>query len=126
MVDASPVLTARLRELLELREQALGDAIAAEIGDGAGGAGEPSGGAGGSGEPGGGAGGGGDVMSRVVAAQLASVHRVLYAEATRRSLAGQPRQDIVAVLGMEAERAFDLLEPSLGRYQVRTAAADAG
>jgi AcrR family transcriptional regulator len=116
MVDASPVLTARLRELLELREQALGDAIAAEIGDGAGRAGEPDGGAG----------GGGDVMSRMVAAQLASVHRVLYAEATRRSLAGQPRQDIVAVLAVEAERAFDLLEPSLGRYQVRTAAADAG
>jgi AcrR family transcriptional regulator len=151
MVDASPVLTARLRELLELREQALGDAIAAELGDRAGGAGksgggavggaggggepggeagEPGGGAGGGGEPGGrdggAAGGGGGVMCRMVAAQLASVHRVLYAEATRRSLAGQPREDIVAVLGVEAERAFDLLEPSLGRYQVRTAAADAG
>jgi AcrR family transcriptional regulator len=130
MVDASPVLTARLRELLELREQALGDAIAAEIGDGAGRAGEPDGGAGAGGEPdggaGGAAGGGGDVMSRMVAAQLASVHRVLYAEATRRSLTGQPRQDIVAVLAVEAERAFDLLEPSLGRYQVRTAAADKG
>jgi AcrR family transcriptional regulator len=111
MVDASPVLTARLRELLELREQALGDAIVAEVGGGAGT---------GSGV------GGGAVMGRMMAAQLASVHRVLYAEATRRSLAGQPRQDIMAVLAVEAERAFDLLEPSLGRYQVRTTAAEAG
>jgi hypothetical protein len=50
---------------------------------------------------------------------LASVHRVLAAEATRRSLAGQPREEICAVLAEAATRAFDLLEPSLGHYGVR-------
>jgi AcrR family transcriptional regulator len=94
MIEASPVLTGRGREMLDQREQALGDAIAAETGV--------------------------DVpQQRVVAALLASVHRVLYAEGWRRSLAGQPRAEIIAVLAAEAERAFDRLEPSLGDYCVR-------
>ncbi len=46
---------------------------------------------------------------------LASVHRVLSAEASERSLAGQPREEICAMLA----RAFDLLEPSLGSYGIR-------
>ena len=49
------------------------------------------------------------------------VHRVLSAEATRRSLAGQPCEEILAVLAAEANAAFDLLEPSLGRYLIRPA-----
>jgi hypothetical protein len=54
-----------------------------------------------------------------VAALLASVHRVLYAEASRRSLAGEPRVEICAALAAESARAFDVLEPSLGSYGVR-------
>jgi hypothetical protein len=61
----------------------------------------------------------GSPVRRLVAALLASVHRVLSAEASRRSLAGQPRQEICAVLADEAARAFDLLEPSLGGYGIR-------
>jgi AcrR family transcriptional regulator len=94
MVDSSPVLQARLREILDQRERALADAIAAETGSD-------------------------DVLVRVAAAALASVHRVLYAEASRRSLAGEPRDEIAGVLGAAAERAFDLLEPSFGDYRRR-------
>jgi AcrR family transcriptional regulator len=94
MVQNSPVLTSRGREIADLREQALGDAIAAETGVD-------------------------DVQHRIVAAQLASVHRVLFAEGARRSLAGQPREEICQVLAAAGRQAFDLLEPSLGGYGVR-------
>jgi AcrR family transcriptional regulator len=94
MILGSPALIARVREMLDQREQALGDAIAAETGtDGP--------------------------RQRLVAALLASVLRVLSAEASRRSLAGQPPEEICAVLAEEATRAFDLLEPSLGGYGIR-------
>ena len=53
-----------------------------------------------------------------MAALLASVPRVLAAEASQRSLAGQPREQICAVLAEAATRAFDLLEPSLGSYGI--------
>ncbi len=96
MVDDSPVLQTRLREILDQRERALADAIVAEAGIE-------------------------DTLARVVAAELASVHRVLYAEASRRSLAGESREEIQAVLAATADRAFDLLEPSLGSYGVREA-----
>jgi AcrR family transcriptional regulator len=94
MIEASPVLTSRGLEMLDQRERALGDAIAAETGVE-------------------------DPQQRIVAALLATVHRVLYAEGWRRSLAGQPRAEIVAYLAAEAERAFDRLEPALGDYGVR-------
>ena len=94
MILSSPVLLSRAREMLDQRERALGDAIAAETGTD-------------------------DPQLRLVAALLASVHRVLAAEATRRSLAGQPRKEICAVLADAAIRAFDLLEPSLGSYGIR-------
>ena len=94
MVRSSHVLTGRCREIADLREQALGDTIAAETGAD-------------------------DPQQRIVAAQLASVHRVLFAEGTRRILAGQPRDEICQVLAAAARRAFDLLEPSLGGYGVR-------
>jgi AcrR family transcriptional regulator len=94
MILGSPVLVSRVREMLDRREQLLGDAIAAETGtDGP--------------------------EQRLVAVLLASVHRVLAAEASRRSLAGQPREQICAVLADAATRAFDLLEPSLGSYGIR-------
>jgi AcrR family transcriptional regulator len=94
MIETSPALTSRGLEMIYQREQALGDAIAAETGvDG--------------------------LQVRLVAALLASVHRVLYEEASRRSLAGEPRPEICAALAAEATRAFDLLEPSLGDYGIR-------
>jgi len=67
----SPALVSRAREMLERRERALGDAIAAETGTD-------------------------NPQQRLVAALLASVHRVLAAEATQRSLAGQPHEKICA------------------------------
>jgi AcrR family transcriptional regulator len=94
MIEDSPVLTGRGREIADQRERALGDVIAAETGAD-------------------------DVHQRIVAAQLAAVHRVLYAEASRRSLAGERRGDICTVLAAAASRAFDLLEPSLGHYGIR-------
>jgi AcrR family transcriptional regulator len=94
MVASSHVLTGRVREIADLREQALGDAIAAEVGTD-------------------------NPQQRIVAAVLASVHQVLFAEGTRRVLAGQQRKEIRQALTAAARQAFDLLEPSLGGYAVR-------
>ncbi len=94
LVDASPVLTARMREILDQREAALADAIAAETGED-------------------------DIMPRIVAAQLASVHRVLYWEGSRRSLAGQNREEVRDALAAAAGRAFDLLGPAFAGYGIR-------
>jgi AcrR family transcriptional regulator len=94
MIEDSPVLASRGQDMLYQRERALGDAIAAETG-----VDHP--------------------QQRLVAALLSSVHRVLYEEGSRRSLAGQPRDEICAALAAAATRAFDLLEPSLGGYLVR-------
>jgi AcrR family transcriptional regulator len=94
MVTGSPALASRGQEMLAQREQALGDAIAAETGQDT-------------------------PQHRVIAALLASVHRVLYAEGTRQSLAGIPRPEICASLAAQADAAFDLLEPSLGGFCVR-------
>ena len=94
MVAASPVLTTRELEMLLLRERALGDEIAAETGT--------------DGPP-----------QRLAAALLASVHRVLYAEARQRSLAGQPRPEICAWLAEASAEGFDLLEPALGTSYLR-------
>ncbi len=94
LIAASAVLTTRELEMLLLRERALGDAIAAETGtDGP--------------------------QQRLAAALLASVHRVLYTEARQRSLAGQPRPEICAVLAEAASQAFGLLEPALGASYLR-------
>src|SRR5215469_4311778 len=94
LVHGSHVLTSRAREIEDMREQALGDAIAAETG-------------------------GDNIQQRIVAAQLASVHRVLFAEAVRRILSGQPRDEIRQALAAAARQAFDLLQPSLGGYDIR-------
>ncbi|MER6567941.1 TetR/AcrR family transcriptional regulator [Streptomyces sp. NPDC001093] len=94
MVQNSHVLTGRRREIADLCEQALGDAIAAESGVD-------------------------DPQQRIVAAQLASVHRVLFAEGARRILDGQSRDEIRQILAEAARQAFDLLEPSLGDYGVK-------
>ena len=94
LVTSSPVLASRGREIMDQRERALSDAIAAE-------AGHPS------------------VQQHIIAVQLASVHRVLGEEATLRSLTGEPPDQIRAALSADAKEAFDRLEPSLGDYGVR-------
>jgi AcrR family transcriptional regulator len=94
MVGDSHALTSRRREIADLTEQALAAEIAAEAG-------------------------GDNPRQRIVAAQLASVYRVLFAEGTRRILAGEPSDEIGPALGEAAREAFDLLEPSLGGYSVR-------
>ena len=91
MVQNSQALTSRGREIESLREQALADAIAAEAGTG-------------------------DPQQRIVAAQLAAVHRILFAEGARRVMAGQPRDEIRNALAAAASQAFDLLEPSLSEF----------
>ena len=98
MVESGHVLTSRWLEIADLREQALADAIAAETGID-------------------------DPQQRIVAAQLASVHRVLFQESTRRLLAGHLPDEIRPTLAASARHAFDLLEPSLGDYGVPTRAA---
>ena len=75
MIQDAPALASRVLEMLNQREEAVGDAIATETGTDS-------------------------PQQRVAAALLASVHRVL---------------------GAEASAAFDLLEPSLGRYLIRPA-----
>jgi AcrR family transcriptional regulator len=94
MVLGSHALASRRLEIADLTERALGDAIAAESGTE---------------EP----------QQRIAAAQLASVHRVLFAEGARRVLAGQSRDEIRQALAGAAGRAFDLREPALGGYRVR-------
>jgi AcrR family transcriptional regulator len=94
LVRDSPTLTARLRQLADQVERALGDAIAAETGVD-------------------------DPQQRIVAAQLAAVHRVLFTDSAERIFAGQPADRIRRALAESAERAFELLEPSLGGYRVK-------
>jgi AcrR family transcriptional regulator len=94
MVSGSPALSARGAEIAFLQEQALGDALAAETGTDT-------------------------PQQRLATAQLAGATRVLYAEASRLSLAGQPREQITAALAAAASDVFGLLEPSLGGYGAR-------
>ncbi|MGY0230910.1 TetR/AcrR family transcriptional regulator [Longispora urticae] len=94
MITDSPALTARLRDLHDLREKALADALAAETGAA-------------------------DITPRAVAAQLGGTHRVLFDEIVRHTLAGLDNAAIARELRGAAERAFDLLEPALGGYAVR-------
>jgi AcrR family transcriptional regulator len=94
MIENSPALASRGMEMLYERERALGDAIAVETGAD-------------------------DPQQRLAAALVSSAHRVLYEEGTRRSLAGQPRDQICAGLAAAATSAFDLLAPSLGGHLIR-------
>jgi AcrR family transcriptional regulator len=94
MVTGSPALVSRGLEMLYARELALAAAIAADTGTDS-------------------------VTAHLVAAQLAAVPRVLYAEATQRSLAGESRASVCDYLTGASARAFDLLEPALGSFGVR-------
>jgi AcrR family transcriptional regulator len=104
LVVGSPTLLARLREIEEQRENALAAVLADET---AAPVTETEGR-----ETGG-------ILARLVAAQLTSVHRVLFEEVFRRTLAGEDNDDIARALETIARQAFDLLEPVLGGYARR-------
>lgn len=91
MIAGSPALLARLREFHEARETALARALAEEAEAG------PE-----------------DIAPRIVAAQLAGVHRVLFEETMRRTLAGQSKDEIADALTGYIEQAFDLVEAGSG------------
>ncbi|TDD09036.1 TetR/AcrR family transcriptional regulator [Nonomuraea diastatica] len=93
IVDASPALVARLREMHELREQALTRALADELDAG------PD-----------------DLRPRLVAAHILTTTRLLTHYSVSRRLAGEEWESIEPDLRAEAEKAFDLLEPGLGDY----------
>lgn len=96
MITDSPALVGRLREFHEEREAALARALAAETAAAI-----------------------ADITPRVAAAQLGGVHRVLFDETMRRTLAGQSNAKIAAALTDYIAVAFDALAPSLAEYAVR-------
>lgn len=89
MITESPTLTARLRDLHDLREEALARALGAT---------------------------GEDITPRAAAALLGAVHRVLFQRIQELTLAGRDNTQIAAVVSAEGERAFDLLGPALADY----------
>ncbi|WP_433271542.1 TetR/AcrR family transcriptional regulator [Actinosynnema sp. CS-041913] len=97
MIVESPTLTSRLRELHEVREEALAATLAAET------AAEPD-----------------DITPRAVATQLGGAHRLLFGEVLRLTVDGHDNADIATAVTRAAHRVFDLLEPALGDYATRT------
>lgn len=87
MLADSPTLTARVRELHELREQALADVLPGD-----------------------------DLLRRTAAAQLAAACRLLFQRIQQLQLSGAPRRRVADTVTAEAERIFDLLEPAFGEY----------
>ncbi|MGX1809573.1 TetR/AcrR family transcriptional regulator [Nocardia sp. NPDC055321] len=96
LLVSSPALLARLREFHEERENRLAVVLTDETGSGA-----------------------DDFTPRAAAALLGSVHRALFEETLRRSVAGESNDVIAAALLRYIATAFDTLEPALGRYAVR-------
>ena len=93
MIADSPTLSARLRDLHDLREAALADALTEATGatrD--------------------------DITPRAAAALLGAVHRTLFQRIQELTLAGQDNAQISATVTAEADKAFDLLKPSLADY----------
>ncbi|MEU9883104.1 TetR/AcrR family transcriptional regulator [Streptomyces phaeochromogenes] len=93
MIADSPTLSARLRDLHDLREAALVGALAEATGatrD--------------------------DITPRTAAALLGAVHRTLFRRIQELTLAGQDNARISAAVLTEADSAFGLLEPSLADY----------
>ncbi|GHE90610.1 TetR family transcriptional regulator [Streptomyces longispororuber] len=93
MIADSPTLGARLRDLHDLREAALADALADATG-------VPR----------------DDITPRTAAALLGAVHRTLFQRIQDLTLAGQDNERISATVLTEAHRAFGLLEPALADY----------
>ena len=97
LIDDSPVLRARLRELFDHQEQALSVVVAEAEGE------DPD-----------------AFAARHAAAQLSTVLRLLFTEAQRRVRRGASEDEVFAVLDATARAAFARLEPSLSGYGVRT------
>ncbi|MEH0548187.1 TetR family transcriptional regulator [Streptomyces sp. B21-105] len=93
IIADSPTLSARLRDLHDLREAALADALADATG-------APR----------------GDITPRTAAALLGAVHRALFQRIQELTLTGQDNARISATVIAEADSAFGLLEPSLADY----------
>jgi AcrR family transcriptional regulator len=96
LIEDSPALRSRLREIYDEQELALADALREAVG--------PA---------------GGILEPRLAAAQLASVYRVLMEDARRRTLAGEEDEAFFTGLAAAADLAFTRLEPALGDYAVR-------
>jgi AcrR family transcriptional regulator len=90
LVQGSPALMIREREIFAAQEAALADVLTARF-----------------------ASSDGDLRPRLAAAQLAGVVRVLYFEGRRRLIAGELTDDIVRALRRAARSAFTALEPAL-------------
>jgi hypothetical protein len=93
MVDASPALLARERQIHDQREVVLAAALAQDLNAAA-----------------------DDITPRIVTAQVTGALRVLYYEARRRLLAGQSGTELDDALAQTAQSAFDLLQTDLGDY----------
>ncbi|MEV4936818.1 TetR/AcrR family transcriptional regulator [Streptomyces zaomyceticus] len=91
MIAESPTLTTRLRELHDLREEALAEALAAAAP-----ADSPP------------------IAPRAAAALLGAAHRLLFRRIQELTLAGEPNDRIAATVAPEAAYTFDLLEAGLG------------
>ncbi|MGV9832613.1 TetR/AcrR family transcriptional regulator [Nocardia niigatensis] len=96
LITGSPALVARLREFHEDRERRLAEVLAAETGCAA-----------------------DDFTARIAAALLGGVHRTLFEEVLRRTVAGESNDVIAEALGDRVAAAFGTLEPALGGYAVR-------
>ncbi|GHH69699.1 TetR family transcriptional regulator [Streptosporangium violaceochromogenes] len=96
LVDSSPSLVARVREMNELRREALTRTLAEESGAGP-----------------------GDLTPALVAAQIHATLTTLTAYATRRMLAGESVSAVEPDLRERAEHAFALLKSGIGGYCVR-------
>ncbi|MFG3383337.1 TetR/AcrR family transcriptional regulator [Streptomyces sp. NPDC047999] len=93
MIADSPTLSARLRDLHDLREAALADALADATGVLR-----------------------GDITPRTAAALLGAVHRTLFQRIQELTLIGQANARISVTVTAEADSAFGLLAPSLADY----------
>ena len=96
LIEESPALRARLREIYDQQEAALFEALRT--------AADPP----------------ADLLeARLAATQLAGVHKVLMEEARRATLRNQDDEEFFTGLAAAARQAFDLLEPALGGYATR-------
>jgi AcrR family transcriptional regulator len=96
LIEDSPTLLTREREIHAQRETALASALAAET------AADPD-----------------DLTPCVAAATLAAPLRILNVDVRRRILAGQDLEAIRSGLHEAADAAYRMLEPSFGAYAVR-------
>lgn len=95
LIDSSPSLRARSREMFEQRENELAATLAAETETATGPESDP-------------------LRARFVAGQVTAIHRMLFVDSYRRLLGGEPMADIAEGLKHASEVAFDLLERGIG------------